>query len=90
MDRLAALRIERDMLAALVAAAPRGRPEIVGRLRLVTTELLRAELGGATYDPTVKGRVWPETPSTAFGGPPPPAPTGEEPRVSDRTRWWDR
>jgi len=44
MDRLEALRIERDMLAALVAAAPRGRPEIVGRLRLVTTELLRLEL----------------------------------------------
>jgi len=42
--RLEALRIERDMLAGLVAAAPRGRPEIVSRLRLVTTELLRLEL----------------------------------------------
>lgn len=79
MDRLAALRIERDMLAALVAAAPRGRPEIVGRLRLVTTELLRTELAG-------KPERRSDAPSTA-----PPSSTGEDPgEVSDRTRWWDR
>lgn len=39
-----ALTIERDMLRALAADAPRGRPEILRRLRIITAELLRLEL----------------------------------------------
>jgi len=71
-----ALLIERDMLAALVAAAPRGRPEIVDRLRLVTTELLKLELGNESR----KARK----PDRRFL----PVPDGTD--ANDRTRWWDR
>ena len=55
-----ALQVERGMLQRLAAAAPRGRPEIMARLRLVTAELLKLEttpspLAGVPEFPTEGG-----------------------------------
>lgn len=44
MDRIEVLQVEHRLLLELSAAAPRDRPEVQTRLRLVTAELLRAEL----------------------------------------------